>query len=159
MQHVSDALSHIPKARPNELSPTKLIPGVPEWQGFEHELWRLGEEVRQVINEKTSLRRDRELYLSFLEIVRNRAGMRGRQSWVLLFAYKPCGAWAREIAAFLPDSDIDGHVISALYKMRASGFTEFVASFQESEIRWIRKEAVRYVNFDKIQNKAQQTNC
>ncbi len=117
MQHVHDALTHIPDTRPNDLPP-KQFPGVPEMYGFEHELWRLGEEVRQVINQKTSLRRNRELYSSFLEIARNRAGMRGRQSWILLFAYKSCDAWAGEIAALLPDSDVDGHVISALYKMK-----------------------------------------
>ncbi len=157
-QHVREALIHIPDARPNDLPPTKPNPGVPDWHGFEHELWRLGEEVRQLINQKTSLRGDRELYSSFLEIARNRACMRGRQSWILLFAYKPCGEWAEDVAALLPDSDIDGHVISALYKMKSSGFSEQVAPFQESKTTWIRKEAMRYVDFDQSQNKSAHAN-
>lgn len=148
VQHVARATSCIPSVRPADLPPTRLIPEVSAWHGFEHELWRLGEEVRHVITRKTTLRRDQDLYSRFLEIAQNRAAMRGRQSWVLLFAYKPCRAWAPDIAALLPDSDIEGHVISALYKMRAPGFSEQVLPFRESRIAWISTEAKRYLEFD-----------
>ena len=122
MRLVDEATAHVPDSLPADLPPTELIPDVPEWHGFEHELWRIGEEVRHVINEKAALRKDQEIYARFLEIVQNRSGMRGRQSWVLLFAYKPCESWATKIARLLPDPDIEGHVISALYKMKAQGF-------------------------------------
>jgi hypothetical protein len=74
--------------------------------------------------------------------------MRGRQSFVLLFAYKPCVAWARKLASLLPDPDIDGQVISALSKMRASGFSRVVSPFLSCGHTWIRKEARRYLSFD-----------
>ena len=105
--------------------------------------------MRNIINEKVGLRNDRDLYSQFLQIVEVRAGMRGRQSWILLFAYKSCRSWAPELASLLPDPDIDGHVISALYKMKASGFSDKVLPFRDSAITWIRKEAARYLEFDK----------
>ena len=124
MRLLEEATSHIPDSRPADLPPTELTPDVPDWHDFEHELWRLGEEVRHVINEKTALRKDQEIYSRFLDIAKVRSGMRGRQSWVLLFAYKPCASWATEIASLLPDPDIEGHVISALCQMKAPGFSE-----------------------------------
>ena len=153
MRLVKEATEHIPDSRPADLSPTELIPEVPEWHGFEHELWRIGEEVRRVINEKTALRKHHEIYARFLEIAQNRSGMRGRQSWILLFAYKPCGSWAREIARLIPDPDIEGHVISVIYKMKAPGFSKEVLPYQDSKVTWIRKEAKRYLEFDQTQNK------
>jgi hypothetical protein len=154
LRYVEKALSQIPEARPSDLPPTELIPDVPAWHGFEHELWRIGEEVRHVISEKTTLQEDREIYSRFLEIARNRAAIRGRQSWVLLFAYKPCASWAAEIAGLLPDTDIEGYVISALCKMKAPGFSEDIRPYQDSEITWIRKKAKHYLEFDESQNKA-----
>jgi hypothetical protein len=82
-------------------------------------------------------------------LAKNRAGMRGRQSWILLFAYKTCAGWALDLASLLPDPDIDGHVVSALHKMKAPGFSDRVLPFRDSEITWIRKEATRYLEFDK----------
>ena len=153
MRLVKEAAEHVPNSRPADLPPTELIPDSPEWHGFEHELWRIGEDVRHVMNEKVALRKDREIYDRFLEIVNNRSGMRGRQSWVLLFAYKPCGSWATEIARLIPDPDIEGHVISALYKMKASGFSKEILPYQDSKVTWIRKKAKRYLEFDQTQNK------
>jgi hypothetical protein len=96
----------------------------------------------------TKLRGDHSLYAKFLTIVQNRHAMRGRQSFVLLFAYRPCVAWATDLASLLPDSDIDGQIIFALCKMRASGFSATVAPFLSSSATWIRKAARRYMSFD-----------
>ncbi|HTX20796.1 MAG TPA: hypothetical protein VMD27_02890 [Candidatus Aquilonibacter sp.] len=119
-----------------------------QWHQFEHALWSIGEQIRHAINRQPRLRSDHALYAEFLSVVQNRHGMRGRQSFVLLFAYRPCLAWARDLASLIPDSDIDGHIISALYKMRASGFSRVVAPFMSSDATWIRKEARRYLSFD-----------
>jgi hypothetical protein len=150
---VNDAIDQIPEVRPSDLPPTELIPDVPEWHGFEHGLWRIGEEIRQVLNKEPKLRNDHELYSKFFEIARNRAGIRGRQSWVLLFAYKSCASWATELAKLLPDPDIDGHVILAIYKMKAPGFSGTILPYNHSGVAWIRKEAKRYLEFDHPQNR------
>jgi hypothetical protein len=124
------------------------FPDVPQWHRAEHSLWAIGEQIRHALNSQPKLRSDRSLYAEFLAIVQNRHAMRGRQSFVLLFAYRPCIAWAHDLASLLPDSDIDGQIISALYKMRAPGFSATVAPFLSSSATWIRKEARRYMTFD-----------
>lgn len=78
--------------------------------------------------------------------------MRGRQSWVFLFAYKPCALWDSKIAEMLPDPDIEGHVISAVYKMRASGFSDEILPYRGSGVTWVRKAANRYLEFDQSKN-------
>lgn len=145
---LAEARSLVPEIIPPALPPIDGCPDVSQWHQFEHSLWSIGEQIRQAINSQARLRSDRELYAAFLAIVQNRHGMRGRQSFVLLFAYKPCIAWARDLASLIPDPDIDGHIISALYKMRASGFSRAVAPFLSSSVTWIRKEARRYLSFD-----------
>ncbi|CAN5676293.1 hypothetical protein BH11VER1_BH11VER1_16090 [soil metagenome] len=146
---IADAFSVIPASRPIDLPPTKTIPDVPAWHDHEHKLWTLGEQIRHLINEKPNIRGDRDIYSEILKIATKRAGMRGRQSWVILFAYKPCASWADEIAGLLPDADIDGHLVSALCKMKASGFSATVLPLLNSPITWIRKKATQYLEFDK----------
>ena len=155
---LDEALQLIPDTRPVNLPPTDLIPDVAAWHGFEHDLWKIGEEIRLLLNTKTKARTDEGLYSRMYQIASDRRGMRGRQSFVLLFAYKPCIAWAGKIAALLPDTDIDGQVISAVYKMRASGLSEAVLPYHTSGIAWIRKEAKRYLDFDQSPNKALHAN-
>ena len=147
---INQVFALLPAKRPAPLPPMKDFPSVPQWQSFEHTLWGLGEKVRHVLNAQPKLRCDNILYSRFFEIASDRRGMRGRQSFVLLFAYKPCINWAHRLTTLLPDSDIEGHVIAALYKMRAKGFSDIVAPYEESRVTWIRKEAIRYLNFDKI---------
>jgi hypothetical protein len=145
---VAEARSLVPETLPPALPPIDGCPGIPQWHQFEDSLWSIGEQIRQTINSEPRLRSDRELYAEFLAIIQNRHGMRGRQSFVLLFAYKPCVSWARHLASLTPDADIDGHIISALYKMRACGFSRVVAPFLSSSATWIAKEARRYLSFD-----------
>lgn len=52
----------------------------------------------------------------------------------------------------LPDPDIEGHVISAVYKMRASGFSEEILPYRGSGVTWVRKAPNRYLEFDQSKN-------
>jgi len=145
---LAEAHSVVPAVAPAPLPPIQGFPEVPQWHQFEHTLWSIGEQIRHAINSQPRLRSDRTLYAQFLSIVRDRRGMRGRQSFVLLFAYRPCVGWARDLASLIPDPDIDGQIISALYKMRACGFARVVGPFVSSSTTWISKEARRYMSFD-----------
>lgn len=147
-QRILKAYQLMPNARPADLSPTDTIPDVPAWHDYEHKLWRLGEEVRQLLGKQPNLRKDESLCSSIFGIVANRAGMRGRQSWVSLFGCKPCSNWALKITGLLPDPDIDGHVISTLNKMKAPRFTEKILPYRDSRTAWVRKEASRYLDWD-----------
>ena len=141
------ALRLLPKARPAALPPTRDIPDVPEWHDVELRLWAIGEDIRQELNGKTSLRGDVALYKRIFQVVSDRRGMRGRQSFALLFAYRPCLPWAERLAGLLPDEDgdIDGHVLSALNKMKAAGFSQVVNLYVKSPVAWVRREARRYL--------------
>jgi len=145
---LAQAKALVPRSTPPRLPPMDGFPDVPQWHDFEHSLWSLGEQIRHAINSQPKLRGDRQLYTEFLAIVRDRSAMRGRQSFVLLFAYRPCVAWAPDLASLLPDPDIDGQVILSLYKMRAPGFSTVVAPFLSSSTEWIRRESRRYMAFD-----------
>ncbi len=138
----------MPNSRPVDLPPTDTIPDVPAWHDYEHQLWRLGEEVRQLLIKQPTLRKDELLCSSIFEIAANRTGMRGRQSWVSLFGCKPCSDWALKIAGLLPDPDIDGHIISTLNKMKSPHFTDKILPYRESRTTWVRKEAARYLEWD-----------
>jgi len=145
---IAEARSLVPTVASAPLPPIDGFRDVPQWHQFEHSLWSIGEQIRHAINAQPRLRSDRALFAEFLTVVQHHHAMRGRQSFVLLLAYRPCVVWARDFASLLPDADIDGHVISALYKMRASGFSRDVAPFLSSSTTWIRKEARRYLSFD-----------
>jgi len=110
----------VPDGPSAPLPPMDGFPDIPQWHPFEHSLWSIGERIRQALNCQPKLRGDHSLYAKFLTIVQNRHAMRGRQSFVLLFAYRRCVAWATDLAALLPDPDIDGQITFALYKMRAA---------------------------------------
>jgi hypothetical protein len=138
----------LPRSTPAQLQPMEGFPDLPQWHEFEHSLWSIGEQIRHAMNEQPRLRGNRNLYAKILAIVQDRNARRGRQSFVLLFAYRPCVAWASDLATLISDPDIDGQIISALYKMRASGYSTIVAPFLSSSITWIRKEARRYLAFD-----------
>lgn len=55
---VSKAVKSIPHEWMPDLPPGKYTGGAPEWHGFEHAIWTLGEEVRQYILKSKSLRKD-----------------------------------------------------------------------------------------------------
>ena len=145
---LAQARSLVPPATPIRLSPMDGFPDVPQWHQFEHSLWSIGEQIRHAINSQSKLRTDRALYSEILKIIQSRDSLRGRQSFVLLFAYRPCISWAHDLASLLPDSEIDGQIISALYKMRAPGFSAIVGPFLSSSAAWIRREDRRYMSFD-----------
>ncbi len=145
---VAQANALVPGSAPARLPPMRGFPHVPHWHNFEHSVWSIGEQIRQAMNSQPKLRGDSQLYSEFLAVVRNRQAMRGRQSFVLLFAYRACIGWARELASLIPDPDIDGQVILTLYKMRATGFSRVVAPFLSSSTTWVRKETRRYIAFD-----------
>ena len=82
----------IPQKDLPELPYMELSPTVHDWYDFEHELWEIGENIK---------------------------AKRGRQSFVMLLGKKRFLHYADRIASILPDDDIDGHIISTLYKMGA----------------------------------------
>jgi hypothetical protein len=139
---IAEAL--IPLENLPELPPGPLTSGQPDFYPFEIQIWDIGESIRQLINEQPKLRGDRELLSEFLRIARDPRGKRGRQSFVLLFAYKPCTPFASLLIDEIEDPNVCGQVIYALHKMKVPGFVGRIQLFTSHKETWIRNKAKQY---------------
>ena len=145
---IDSALLFVEKLIPQEDFPDlpymELAPNVHDWYDFEHEIWKLGEDIRQLIlaerKEMNSSQIDR-----VCKICSDKKAKRGRQSFVMLLGKKKFLPYAERIAVLLPDEDIDGHIISTLYKMGASQYSERIEPYTSHTTTWIRNEAKRYI--------------
>ena len=144
LEMVRLAEASLPPENLPELPPGRFTQGEPDWYPFEGEIWRIGESIRQLMNEQPKLRGDRELLSGFLRIARDPRGKRGRQSFVLLFAYKPCAPFASELIEEIEDPNVCGHVIDALLKMKVPGFVDRIQPFASHTRTWIRNKAKQY---------------
>ena len=134
----------IPKENLPDLPYMELAPTVHDWYDFEHELWIIGDNIRQLIaSEHKDLNAEQSERVC--NICVNIRAKRGRQSFVMLLGKKRYLSYADSIASVLTDEDIDGHIISTLYKMGASQYTEQIKQYTNHEISWIRNEAKRYI--------------
>ena len=113
---------------------------------YELQRWDIGEQIRQLLVENPSLRKDPELQEAFLRISLNRNATQGRQSFIMLLGYTCCRSHAAKLISQLDDEGVVGHVISTITKMRTRDFMEQIRPFQEHKRTWIRNEAKRYCN-------------
>jgi len=142
---LEEASKLIPKNIDSDLKAINEYPDVPEWHPYEDKIWTLGEDIRQILIEHKSLRKDKKLLNLFLEICMNRNAKRGRQSFIMLFCFKHCAEYAPMIITQVDDKFVEGHVILAINKMHATGYRNLIAKFCESKNTWIRNEAKKYM--------------
>ena len=106
----------IPEETLPDLPYMDLAPTVHDWYDFEHELWEIGEEIRQLIlsehKEMNTEQADR-----VCKICVDIKAKRGRQSFVMLLGKKRYKSYADKLSSALTDTDVAGHIISAIYKM------------------------------------------
>ena len=141
---VADAEAAIPSTLMPDLPPGQYTQGAPEWHSFEHTIWAIGEDIRQLLQKKKSLRNDDDLQSAFVAISMNRHAKRGRQSFIMLLGYKSCQQHSHSIASQLDDPGVAGHVISTLLKMQAPDFVQEIRRFLDHDIAWIRNKAKEY---------------
>jgi hypothetical protein len=130
--------------------------GVPAWRDFEHQIWAIGQQIRQLLLKAPHLRADGVLQRQIVEVACDRRAHRGRQSFVMLLGYRPCAEHARRLVEHLDDPFVAGHVVGAIYKMRAAGYSEQVRPLLEDKMAWVRNEARRYLAWEAASNKAMQ---
>ena len=139
--------------RAEELMPTedlpdlpfmKLAPDVHDWYKFEHQLWDVGEEIRQFLLVNKNKLNDNQIE-RIIEICLNKKAKRGRQSFVMLLGKKIYCSYAHRLVSLLDDNDVDGHTIDTLYKMGAAEYAELIRPFLTHKQTWIRNEAKRYI--------------
>ena len=143
---VKRAEALIPDEPVADLPPMKSIPDVPKWHGFENSIWTIGETIRGLLADHTSLRKDHELQDLYVSIATNRNAKRGRQSFFFLLKFKACARCAPAVASQLDDSDVKGHALSALRKMRAGGYADQARAILDDPNTWIRNEAKKYIS-------------
>ena len=141
---VADAEAAVPSTPKPDLPPGQYTQGAPEWHSFEHTIWAIGEDIRQLLLKKKSLRNDDDLQSTFAAISVNRNAKRGRQSFIMLLGYTSCQQYSYSIASQLDDPDVTGHVISTLLKMQAPDFVQEISKFLDHDISWIRRKAKAY---------------
>lgn len=114
------------------------------WYDFELKLWSKGEEIRQLI-QSAGRKPSEQQISSILDICREKRAKRGRESFVLLLGRRQYAVHAEAIGQLLSDSNVAGHALEALYKMRAAGYMDRIVPFLHHEKLWIRKNAERYL--------------
>ncbi len=133
---------------PNEMLPDlpfmESVPDVHDWYMFEHELWEIGEEIRQLI-----LMGKKALSQSQIDRIINicldERAKRGRQSFVLLLGKKAYQKYSDKIVPLLNSDDIDGQVIDTLYKMQAGQYVDLILPFVNHKRTWIKNIAKKYI--------------
>ena len=121
------------------------LSGQPEWYGFEHKSWSLGEDIRQLLKQEKKLKKDPEVQHAILEIINLKDLRRGRQSFAMLLGNVGSKDLHKEVAKHLEDSDINGHILDTLYKMKVYDYYEEVRQLTKSEFPWVRKLANQYI--------------
>ena len=135
-----------PQVFEDNLPSKKDLLGEPEWHFYEHEIWKLGEEIRQILLSNKPLKKDNELIERIIKICTNRNSKRGRQSFIMLLWSKDYSKYADKLISQLNDRFVYGHVIESLNKMKVEGFSKIIKPYCEDKVTWIRNQAIKYIN-------------
>ena len=138
-------LSLAPDEYPHDLPTEENLNGAPGWYAFEYDAWVIGEAIRQALKKNHKLKKDKDLTLWILKVAKNRNLRRGRQPFFMNLGFVGAKQHAFDVAQYLGDPDVSGHIIDTLLKMGVGGFREKVEPFIESKKAWIRNLAKRYV--------------
>ncbi len=134
----------IPDENLPDLPFMESVPDVHDWYPFEHELWGIGEEIRQLILEGKKAPKQSQIE-RIMNICLDERAKRGRQSFVLLLGKKVYQKYSDKLAPLLNSDDVDGHVIDTLYKMQAGEYVDLILPFMNHKRTWIKNAAKRYV--------------
>ena len=134
----------IPETNLPDLPYMKEAPDVHDWYMFEHEIWAIGEEIRQ-LTVKYKIKFSDEQIDIIINICLDERVKRGRQSFVMLLNKKAYSKHSKRIISLLEDDDVDGHVIYTIYRMQAGEYVEKIKPFVNHKRTWIRNEAKRYI--------------
>ena len=134
-----------PKTLENDLPPIEGFPDVPSWHDYELAIWKLGEEIRQILIEHTSLRKDDMVNEKIINLCTNTNAKRGREPFVLILGYKHNQVYADKIKILINDRYVDGHIIDTILKMQAKGYEKEIQPIATHKTTWIRKIAIKYL--------------
>lgn len=142
---INETIDLCPLELEKDLKPIDEFPDVTDWHSFEDRIWEIGEEIRQIIHSKKSLRNDEEINNAILNICLNNRAKRGRQSFILLLGYKKLSHFAPKLIKIVDDKFVTGQVIDTICKMQVKGFEKEIEPFTRTKDQWIRKIALKYL--------------
>ena len=145
LELIKKAESLTPKNIEEDLKPMDGVPVVPSWHKYESDIWEIGEEIRQIITTKKSLRKDNEINELIINFCQNRNSKRGRQSFILLLGYKDLSGYASKLINMVNDKFVYGQIIDTIYKMRAGGYDKEIRPFLNDKNTWIKNLAKKYI--------------
>lgn len=134
-----------PKVLEPDLPMMEDFPDVPSWHDYEHEIWKIGEEIREILSKHKNLRKDDLINEKIVDFCMNKNAKRGRESFIMLLWFKHNQKYAEKLISLINDQYIYGHIIEGLNKMHVSGFDKEVLPFINDKIVWIRKQAKKYI--------------
>jgi hypothetical protein len=121
------------------------VDGAPDWLGFETALWRLSERLRPVISARKDWRSGSEIMHAVLRLCRNQSYAKGRQNFVLTLGDFGGANEAAILGDLLTDTDVQGHAIKALCKLRDDRFRAVVERVMPSLKGWSKSAAKKYL--------------
>lgn len=134
----------IPNEMLPDLPPMQDYPDVPEWHDFEHAMWKIGENIRQLILKHKKELNDNQIN-DILSICSNPNAKRGRESFVMLLGKKRHVKYAPQLIELIDDRYIEGHVVYTIEKMGAPQYTNEITPFLSHKKTWIRNIAKKYI--------------
>ena len=143
---IDEAESITPKEFEDDLPMMADVPDVPEWHDYEHKIWRIGEQIRHVLIDHKSLRKDKLITDRILKFCLNKNSKRGRESFIMLLGYKHNQHLAGELIGLINDKYVYGHVIGTINKIKIEGFEKEIGQHLNDNRTWIRKASEKYIN-------------
>ena len=121
------------------------VDGAPDWYGFEMALWKLSERLRSVLSVRKDWRSGSEVLQAVLRLCRNQSYAKGRQNFVLMLGDFGGAGEAATLGDLLADTDVQGHAIKALCKLRDHRFRTAVERLMPSLQGWSKSAAKKYL--------------
>jgi hypothetical protein len=122
------------------------VDGAPDWEGYESALWKLSENIRPWLHKRRDLRGRNALMDAICGIVVNSQFGKGRQNFILLLGTYGDRSYGASITGLLSESDVCGHAIQALTKLKIGGLDDAVSIImRDTKYGWIRAAGKKYL--------------
>lgn len=122
------------------------VQGAPDWKGYETDLWRLSEELREFFRNNRKLRGKNAFLDAIVRIASDSRFGKGRQNFVLILGEFGKGEYGDVLGKLLSDVDVYGHALKGLIRGKTLGYERSVAAILEKEkLGWIRSAAKKYL--------------
>lgn len=125
----------------------KGVRGAEDWLEFEHRMWTLGEDLRELFKKNKKWRGKNDLNDLIALVLLDSAFGKGRQTFALLLGnYGIGGEYDSVLGKVLSDNQVCGHAIKSLNKLKADGYCQPVLNIlKEKHPTWIKKAAKKYI--------------